>query len=238
MQSAGTETVFTYAAPRLKFGSGASDELAHDLSELGARRVLMLTDQGLVATGIPQRLAAQMTGGGLDVVVYDQVHVEPTDASVTAAAEFARAAGPFDAYVAVGGGSAMDTAKAVDLLMTNPGELMDYINAPVGKARAPENRLKPLVAVPTTTGTGAESTTVCVLDVLGLRIKTGISHPRLRPTLAVVDPELTMSQPPEVTAAAGMDILCHALLHRSPVRLLRAQAAGRARSLLRGQPDC
>ena len=119
--------------------------------------------------------------------------------------------GPFDAVVAVGGGSSIDTAKAVDLLLTNAGELMDYVNAPVGGGRAPEHPLLPLVAVPTTTGTGAESTTICVLDVLALKVKTGISHARLRPTLAVVDPDLTMTQPAMVTASAGMDILCHAL---------------------------
>ena len=127
------------------------------------------------------------------------------------AVAFARDTGPWDAYVAVGGGSAIDTAKAVDLLCTNPGELMDYVNAPIGGGLAPVNPLSPLVAVPTTTGTGAESTTVCVLDVLSRRVKTGISHPRLRPTLAVVDPALTLSQPAGVTAACGMDILCHAL---------------------------
>jgi alcohol dehydrogenase class IV len=88
---------------------------------------------------------------------------------------------------------------------------MDYINKPVGEGRAPSEPLNPLVAVPTTTGTGAESTTICVLDVLAQKVKTGISHPRLRPTLAVVDPALTVTQPPGVTAATGMDILCHAL---------------------------
>jgi alcohol dehydrogenase class IV len=113
--------------------------------------------------------------------------------------------------VVVGGGSSIDTAKAVNLLVTNPGELMDYVNAPIGGGRAPSRPLRPLVAVPTTTGTGSESTTICVLDVLSLRVKTGISHPRLRPTLAVVDPRLTWSQPAEVAAAAGMDIVCHAL---------------------------
>jgi hydroxyacid-oxoacid transhydrogenase len=113
--------------------------------------------------------------------------------------------------VAVGGGSAIDTAKAVNLLSSNPGEVLDYVNVPVGKGRAPSNSLAPLVAVPTTTGTGSESTTVCVLDVLAQQVKSGISHPRLRPTLAVVDPRLTMSQPAGVTAACGMDILCHAL---------------------------
>jgi alcohol dehydrogenase class IV len=127
------------------------------------------------------------------------------------AIDWARANGPWDAFVAVGGGSSIDTAKAVDLMLTNPGELIDYINAPVGGGAAPENPLRPLVAVPTTTGTGSESTTICVLDVLAQRVKTGISHPRLRPTLAVVDPLLTITQPPGVTASAGMDILCHAL---------------------------
>ncbi|MEO7754702.1 MAG: hydroxyacid-oxoacid transhydrogenase, partial [Terracoccus sp.] len=138
-------------------------------------------------------------------------HVEPTDASLELAIERARGDGPFDAFVAVGGGSAIDTAKAVDLMLSNPGTLMDYVNAPVGEGRAPTHPLAPLVAVPTTTGTGAESTTICVLDVLALKVKTGISHARLRPTLAVVDPRLTMTQPAGVTASAGMDILCHAL---------------------------
>ena len=205
------ETVFTYAAPRLKFGPGASDELGHDLTELGARRVLVVTDPGLSAAGVAQRVAERIASVGLDVVVFDGVHVEPTDASMREAIDFAREAGPFDAYVAVGGGSTIDTAKAVDLLMTNPGDLMDYVNAPVGRALAPPHPLRPLVAVPTTTGTGAESTTVCVLDVLDLRVKTGISHPGLRPALAVVDPELMLSQPAGVTASAGMDIVCHAL---------------------------
>jgi hydroxyacid-oxoacid transhydrogenase len=139
------------------------------------------------------------------------VHVEPTDESMRHAIDFARDAGPFDAIVAVGGGSAIDTAKAVNLLTTNPGELMDYVNAPVGRAQSPTRPLLPLVAVPTTTGTGSESTTICVLDVLSLHVKTGISHPALRPTVAVVDPTLTLTQPAMVTAAAGMDILCHAL---------------------------
>ncbi|WP_139977735.1 hydroxyacid-oxoacid transhydrogenase [Nocardioides litoris] len=206
-----TETIFTYAAPALKFGSGASSEIGHDLAALGARRVLLVTDPGVAATGHPARIAEEMGARGLEVTSYDEARVEPTDTSMRAAVDFARDAGPFDAVVAVGGGSAIDTAKAVNLLVTNPGDLMDYINAPVGKAQAPTQPLLPLVAVPTTTGTGSESTTVCVLDVLSLHVKTGISHPRLRPTMAVVDPALTVTQPAMVTAAAGMDILCHAL---------------------------
>ena len=203
--------MFTYAAPGLKFGPGASAELAHDLSALGVRRVLLVTDPGVAATGAPQRITEQLRAGGVDVEVYADVHVEPTDASLAAAVEHARGLGRVDGVLAVGGGSSIDTAKAVNLMLCAPGELMDYVNAPIGGGQAPPADLLPLVAVPTTTGTGAESTTVCVLDVLSRQVKTGISHARLRPTLAVIDPDLTMSQPAGVTASAGMDILCHAL---------------------------
>jgi len=206
-----TETIFTYGAPSLKFGSGASAELGHDLAVLGARRVLLVTDAGVAATGHPARIADQLVAHGLAVTTYDGSRVEPTDASLAAAVEVARDAGPFDAVLAVGGGSSIDTAKAVNLLTTNPGEVLDYVNPPVGGGRAPTEPLLSLVAVPTTTGTGSESTTVCVLDVLAQHVKSGISHPRLRPTLAVVDPDLTLSQPTMVTAASGLDILCHAL---------------------------
>ncbi|MGB0102294.1 MAG: hydroxyacid-oxoacid transhydrogenase [Nocardioides sp.] len=206
-----SESVFTYAAPALKFGTGAAAEIGHDLAAYGASRVLLITDPGVAATGHPARIADQVAARGLEVTTYDAVHVEPTDESMRHAVDFARDAGPFDAVLAVGGGSSIDTAKAVNLLTTNPGELIDYLNAPVGRAQAPSRPLLPLVAVPTTTGTGSESTTICVLDVLSLQVKTGISHPALRPTLAVVDPSLTLTQPPKVTAAAGMDILCHAL---------------------------
>ncbi|MEV0387090.1 hydroxyacid-oxoacid transhydrogenase [Nonomuraea sp. NPDC050643] len=209
--AADDESVFTYGSPALKFGPGASAEIGHDLAQYGVRRALVVTDPGVAATGHPRRIAGELAGYGIEAAVFDGVRVEPTDESLRRAAEHARATGPWDAFVAVGGGSSIDTAKAVNLLTTNPGELMDYVNVPVGRGRAPERPLKPLVAVPTTTGTGAESTTVCVMDVLSLKVKTGISHARLRPALAVVDPGLTMTQPAGVTAAAGMDILCHAL---------------------------
>jgi alcohol dehydrogenase class IV len=209
--AANQETIFTYGAPLLKFGPGSSDEIGFDLAQYGVKRALVVTDVGISATGSPQRVAEQMTRFGIEAHVFDGVHVEPTDRSLQEAVDHARGTGPWDAIVAVGGGSSIDTAKAINLMITNPGELMDYINAPVGGGKAPSQPLHPLVAVPTTTGTGSESTTVCVLDVLALKVKTGISHARLRPTLAIIDPTLTVTQPPEVTAATGMDILCHAL---------------------------
>ncbi|HEX5088478.1 MAG TPA: hydroxyacid-oxoacid transhydrogenase [Nocardioides sp.] len=209
------ETVFTYAAPALKFGAGASDEVGHDLASYGARRVLLVTDPGVMETGHPSRIAEHIWQRGIETVIFSRARVEPTDESLDEAIGFARDAQStgrtLDAIVAVGGGSSIDTAKAVNLLLTNPGELMDYVNAPVGKAKAPVRDLLPLVAIPTTTGTGSESTTICVLDVLALQVKTGISHAALRPRLAIVDPRLTVSQPTMVTASSGMDILCHAL---------------------------
>ena len=194
------ESVFTYGAPGLKFGVGARHELGFDLAQLGARRVLVVTDPGVAATGAPAEVVERLGADGIEAVLFDRSRVEPTDASMVEAIAFARSEGPFDAVVAIGGGSSIDTAKAVNLLLTNDGDLMDYANP-----------LLPLVAVPTTTGTGSESTTICVLDVVSQAVKTGISHPRLRPTLAVVDPELTLTQPSGVTAASGLDILCHAL---------------------------
>lgn len=205
------ETVFTYGSPALKFGAGAAEEIGYDLSRLGVRRALVVTDPGVAATGHPQRIADRMTEYGIEARIYDGVRIEPTDKSLNQAIDHAQGSGPWDAFVAVGGGSSIDTAKTINLLLTNPGGLMDYVNAPVGAAQAPTQPLKPLIAVPTTTGTGSESTTICVLDVLSMKVKTGISHAWLRPTMAVVDPELTVTQPPEVTACAGMDILCHAL---------------------------
>jgi len=206
-----TESVFTYGAPHLKFGEGAVDEIGFDVGQLGATRVLVVTDAGVAATGTPDRVAESLRRYGMRTEVFTGVHVEPTDESLRAAVAHARETGPWDAFVAVGGGSAIDTAKAVNLLTTCDGDLMDYVNVPVGGGRAPDRPLKPLVAVPTTAGTGAESTTICVLDVLSLKVKTGISHPRLRPVLAVVDPSVTLTLPAEVTASCGMDILCHAL---------------------------
>lgn len=205
------ETVFTYGAPGLKFGVGARHELSHDLAQLDARRVLIVTDPGVAATGAPAEIAESLRAASIDAIVFDRSRVEPTDASLIEAIDFARAEGPFDVIVAIGGGSSIDTAKAVNLLTTNEGELMDYVNAPVGRALAPKHPLLPLIALPTTTGTGSESTTICVLDVVSQHVKTGISHGRLRPTLAIVDPELTLTQPAGVTAASGLDILCHAL---------------------------
>lgn len=204
------ETVFTWGATPIKFGAGAVDEIGWDLARMGAERVLIVTDPGIAATGLPQRVADAAKASGLIVEIYDQVHVEPTDEGVLAAVEFARQSS-WDGFIGVGGGSSIDTAKAVNLLTSYPGDLYDYVNKPIGAGKEPPGPLKPLVAVPTTAGTGSETTPVCIMDFLELKVKSGISHARLRPSMAVIDPLLTLTMPPEVTAASGMDVLCHAL---------------------------
>ncbi|MGZ4591920.1 MAG: iron-containing alcohol dehydrogenase, partial [Actinomycetes bacterium] len=141
-----TETIFTYGAPTLKFGPGATEEMGVDLLQLGARRALVVTDPGVASTGAPERLAGLLRAAGVESEVFADVHVEPTDASLVAAAAVARDSGPWDAFVAVGGGSSIDTAKAMNLLTCCPGELMDYVNAPVGGGADPVEPLRPLVA--------------------------------------------------------------------------------------------
>jgi len=211
------ESVFTWAAPPLKFGHGALDEVGAELAARGCGSVLVLADAGVVATGIPERVMDSVRAQGIEARLYGTVGVEPTDVSINEAVAFARE-GEWDAYVAVGGGSVIDTAKAVNLLTTHDGELLDFVTPPIGGGQAPTKPLKPLIAIPTTAGTGSESTTICVIDMLDLHLKAGISHPALRPALAIVDPVTTMSMPPEVTAASGMDVLSHALESYTSVR--------------------
>jgi alcohol dehydrogenase class IV len=203
------ETVFTVEATPVKYGSGAVDEAGWELKRLGVTRALLVTDTGVAAAGHPDRVRAAAEAEGIEVVVFDRTHVEPTLESLQEAAEFARDAG-VDGFVSVGGGSAMDTAKVADLVLTHPAPVMEYVNPPVGGGRKPPSPLKPHLAIPTTPGTGSEATTVAVLDIPELRVKSGISHRYLRPHQAVVDPELTRTLAAEVVASAGLDVVCHA----------------------------
>ncbi|MDA3625679.1 iron-containing alcohol dehydrogenase [Saccharopolyspora sp. WRP15-2] len=217
MTAPANDTVFTWAAPPLKFGLGALDEIGGELAASRARRVLVLTDPGVRNTGIPARVQDRIRAAGIECEVFDDVAVEPTDVSIDLAVKWAREK-DWDAFVAVGGGSTIDTAKAVNLLTTHDGELLDYVTPPIGAGRVPDGPVKPLIAVPTTAGTGSESTTICVVDLLSMHLKAGVSHPRLRPTLALVDPLTTVSMPSQVTAASGMDVLSHALESYTAVR--------------------
>jgi hydroxyacid-oxoacid transhydrogenase len=151
-----------------------------------------------------------LKAAGIDSVLFDQVRVEPTDESFLAAVRFA-SEGHFEGYVAVGGGSSIDTAKAANLYATYPAELLTYVNPPIGHGRPVPGRLKPLIAVPTTAGTGSETTGVAIFDYTPLHAKTGIAHRALRPVLGVIDPANTRGIPSQVAACSGLDVLSHAL---------------------------
>ena len=205
-----TETIFTMETTPIKFGLGATEEVGYELKRLGVQRPLILADPGLMKVGLPERVRHLAEADGVAAEIFDGVHVEPTDQSFEAAAEYARSR-DVDGFVAVGGGSAIDTAKAANLLTTHPAPLLDYVNKPIGAGAPVPGPLKPLVAIPTTAGTGSETTAVAVMDILELRLKSGISHRYLRPSVGIVDPLNTLSLPPAVTAASGMDVLTHAL---------------------------
>lgn len=203
------ETVFTLEATPVKFGAGAVADAGWEVKRLGVTRVMLVTDPGIAALGIPERVKQSIEAEGIEVVVFDRARVEPTIESLQEAADFALDA-KVDGFVSVGGGSSIDTAKVSNLITTHPAEVMAYVNAPVGEGRKPPSPLQPHLAIPTTSGSGSEATTVAVLDIPELRLKTGISHRYLRCTQAIVDPELTRTLPAEVTSSAGLDVVCHA----------------------------
>lgn len=203
------ERIFTVEATPVKFGPGAALDTGWELRRLGARRVFFVVDPEVWRLGLAEPVLDSVRAEGIDVTVYSDVETEPTLACFERAVAAARAADA-DAFAALGGGSAIDIAKVANLVVSDGGAIMEYVNAPVGGGRQPSGALRPLLAIPTTPGSGSEATTVAILDLPDLRIKTGISHRRLRPTQAVVDPQLTRSAPPAVIASAGLDVVCHA----------------------------
>ena len=164
---------------------------------------MVVSDPGVVEAGITERVVEAIEAAGIEAVVFDRVRVEPTAESLQEAADFA-VDGDFDGFVGVGGGSSLDTAKVADLVATHPAAIMDYVNPPVGEGRKPPGPLKPLLAIPTTAGTGSEATTVAMLDIPDQRTKSGISHRYLRPHQGIVDPELMRgAAPPRSPPRAG-----------------------------------
>ncbi|MCC6313099.1 MAG: iron-containing alcohol dehydrogenase [Thermomicrobiales bacterium] len=204
------EQVFQMDTSGIKVGRGATREVGADMARLGARRVMVLTDPGLAGGATVATVTAALRAAGLDAALYDRVRVEPTDASFAEAIAFA-AAGRFDGFVAVGGGSTMDTAKAANLYATWPAALLTYVNPPIGAGAPVPGPLKPLIAIPTTAGTGSETTGVAIFDLEAMHAKTGIAHRALRPALGIIDADNTRTMPPMVAACSGLDVLSHAL---------------------------
>ena len=204
------ESAFEMAASSIRFGPGVTREAGMDLADIHARRVMVLTDPNLARLPPLAVALESLRDHGIDFTLFDRVRVEPTDSSFQEAIAFA-AAGGFDAFVAVGGGSTIDTAKAANLYSTWPAEFLDYVNPPIGKGLPVPGPLKPLIAIPTTAGTGSETTGVAIFDYTAMHSKTGIAHRRLKPTLGIIDPDNTRTQPPQVAASTGLDVLSHAL---------------------------
>lgn len=204
------DTAFQISTSNLRFGSGTTREVGMDLEDFGIRRTLLVIDPRLRRLAPGETVIESLRSARIDFDVFDGISVEPTDASFREAIGVA-AAGNFDSFVAVGGGSTIDTAKAANLYSTHPAEFLDYVNAPIGRGRPVPGPLKPLIAIPTTAGTGSETTGVAIFDLVERRAKTGIAHRYLRPTLGIVDPENTRTLPPAVAASAGLDVLSHAL---------------------------
>jgi hydroxyacid-oxoacid transhydrogenase len=205
------DTAFEMAGSSVRFGVGVTREVGMDLKEMGARLVLVLTDP--VVGGLPpvRTVLESLEQHAVSFALYSRVRVEPTDASFLDAIEFARGSA-YDAYVAIGGGSTIDTSKAVNLYATYPpADFLDYVNPPIGSGLPVPGPVKPLMAIPTTAGTGSETTGVAIFDLKRVHAKTGIASRRLKPALGYLDPENTRTMPPEVAASAGLDVLSHAV---------------------------
>src|SRR5215203_3756447 len=204
------ETAFTMDTSSIKFGPGVTREVGFDMSRYGAKRVLLVTDPGLAHGQAVTTTMSALKAVGIEAVLFDQVRIEPTDASFKSAIAFAQD-GRFDGYIAVGGGSVIDTAKAANLYATFPADFLDYVNPPIGKGIPVPGQLRPLIAVPTTAGTGSETTGVAIFDFVELHAKTGIAHRSLRPVLGIIDPDNSISMPRMVTACSALDVLSHAI---------------------------
>ncbi|MDP7261629.1 MAG: hydroxyacid-oxoacid transhydrogenase [Dehalococcoidia bacterium] len=205
-----TETAFTIDTSSIKFGPGITREAGYELARLGSKRVLVVTDQQLTASEAVRTATDSLKQANIEFTVFDQVRVEPTDSYFKEAIQFA-VDGEFDGFLPVGGGSSIDTAKAANLYSTYPADFLEYVNAPIGKGTPVPGDLKPLIAVPTTAGTGSETTGVAIFDYEDLGAKTGIAHRSLRPDVGLVDPNNTRSLPKMVAACSGFDVLCHGI---------------------------
>lgn len=209
-KNADREAAFEMAASSIRFGAGVRREVGKDLADRGVRRALVFADPNLANQPQVTDILESLDDEGVAYTVYDRVSIEPTEASFQDAIAFANET-EGEAFVAVGGGSTIDTAKAANLYSTYPADFLDYVNPPIGKGLPVPGELKPLIAIPTTAGTGSETTGVAVFDFSALTAKTGIAHRRLKPTLGLIDPDNTKTLPREVAIATGLDVLSHAI---------------------------
>lgn len=215
-----TDYAFEMAASNLRFGAHATREVGQDLSnmirelpaaERSQARIGVFTDPNVSKLDVMRVVEDSLIHEGLNYTLFDKVSVEPTDKSWKEAIDFSRSS-HITHFLAVGGGSSMDTAKAANLFTNYPeADLFDFINAPIGQGKPITKKLSPLIAIPTTAGTGSETTGTAILDIPSKSFKTGIASRALKPTLGIVDLLNTASCPKEVAIAAGLDVLFHSL---------------------------
>ncbi|KAF8970510.1 Hydroxyacid-oxoacid transhydrogenase, mitochondrial [Entomortierella lignicola] len=205
------EYAFEMASSTMRFGEGVTREVGQDLANMKAQKVLVMTDPNIAKLPVMKTVIDSLKANGVPYVVYDRTRAEPTDKSFQDAIDFTKAHKP-DVFLAVGGGSVMDTCKAANLYLHYPdADLLEFVNAPIGKGSVIYKTLSPLIAIPTTAGTGSETTGTAIFDYKPLNVKTGIASRKLRPTLGLVDPLNTATMPAQVKIASGLDVLCHAL---------------------------
>ncbi len=200
------EKKFTVTQPtKIVFGNGVIHDLAGVVRDLGGSKVFLVVDPGLAAAGLADHITAPLEAAGIPFVLFDRVDPEPGLKLADSGCGIAKAEG-CDCVVGAGGGSAMDIAKAVSILVTNGGKAADYLG--LGKIKKPG---LPKIMVPTTAGTGSEVSFTAVFINEETRSKGGMNGDPLYPEAAVLDPELTLTMPPHVTAATGIDALTHAI---------------------------
>ncbi|MDP3069120.1 MAG: iron-containing alcohol dehydrogenase [Opitutaceae bacterium] len=213
-------------SPKIVFGPGTLGELPALVREAGATSVFLVTDSGLIRAGHAARATALLEAAGIPVTLYDHAHENPSESDAAACRDAARAA-KFDCFVALGGGSSMDTAKATNFLLTNGGAMRDYHG--YGKATKP---LLPLIAVPTTAGTGSECQSYALVSRDDTHEKMACGDPKALARAAILDPELTATQPRAVAILTGLDALAHALesavtSKRNPISAAYSEASFR-----------
>ena len=204
------ENIFTMDTSGIKFGNGCTEEVGYEAKRFGIGKALVITDKKIEKLGLFQTVKDSLGKYGVDFSVYNDVVTEPTDTSFKNASSFA-SDGDYDGFIAVGGGSVMDTTKAANLYSTYPADFLDYVNAPIGKGVPIPGPLKPLICVPTTAGTGSETTGGAIFDLEEMHAKTGLSDRYLRPTVGIIDPENTKTMPKMVAACSGFDVLSHGI---------------------------
>ena len=206
------DTVFTVRNVQVKFGEGVGLEIGYEASKMGMKKILIVTDKNINSqTDIVKVIKKSLEEKGIGVDVFDESPVEPIDTEILKGIETLKG-NSYDGFIGVGGGSSIDTAKMFNLYMTYPTEsFYDYVAPPTGKGKEIPGPLKPLIAVPTTAGTGSENTPVAIVDLEEKKLKVGISHPYLLPKLALLDPVFTVTLSPYYTASTGMDALLHSI---------------------------